>query len=325
MSLLHQWVVIVCTALLGLSVPAAAADVDLAPRWKAGDEAIFYYTSDATRSDAIPAMKASQEQRTRQEMTIRRKVIETGPDGTTLELVFERIKAVVTQGRMFMLYDSAKPPDPDRSNVLEDGIKPMIGIPMKVKLSPTNVVTEISGFPQPRTVDGNVRPLVVDDELIRNSLAALYGMQKQPTTAKIGDKWTVEEELPGEPGTVLAMRHRRTLEGTDGTTADIATQVNGEIKVVKPGTTPKRLMAGFECSSTHHWDLAKCRLGWMVLDQRTEMHGEIRQARSEHVSTIRITLAAEGFTPPPPPPRPNADGSGAPPGGGSPAPAPASR
>jgi len=295
---LLRLLVIVAAAMLGPMIVPVRANVDLAPKWKAGEETVFTFTSDSTRRDAVPAMQAKQEQRTRQEMTIRRRVVQTGASGTTLELVFERIKVVVTQGRMFMLFDSARPPDADRSNVLEDAAVPMIGVPIRVVLNSENAVTQVSGFPQPRTVDGTVRPLIVDEEMVRNSLAAMYGMQKKPPAAKVGDRWSVDEELPGETGTVLAIRHQRRLESADATEAVIASTATAEIKIVTPGTHPQRLLTSFECTSTHHWDHTKGRLGWMVLEQKIESTGTIKQARSDHLSTVRMTLASEGFTPP---------------------------
>jgi hypothetical protein len=289
-----------CIGVLLVGSPVRAQPVNLAPTWKSGDVATFQYTSDSTRRDEIPAARASQEQRTRQEMTIKRTVVETSPTGTTLDLVFERIKVVITQGRMFMLYDSAKPPEPDRSNVLEDAAKPMLGVPIRVRLDGSGKVVDVSGFPEPRTVDGKVRPLIVDEEMVRNSLAPLYGMQKTPPTAKVGDRWNFEEQLRGETGTALVMRHQRTVESADFSGALIAATATAEIKPLTPGAQPKLLMAEFDCKSRFQWDSTKGRLGWMVLEQRIEMHGTVRQARSEQTTTVRMTLAAEGFTPPAP-------------------------
>jgi len=317
LNVYYRWVVLALSATLALAFPAQGADVSLASKWKAGDETVFSYTSDSTRRDSVPAAQATKEQRTRQEMTIRRKVIETGPAGTTLELAFERIKVVITQGRMFMMFDSAKPPDPDRSNVLEDAIAPMIGTPLRVKLDAGDRVMEITGYPQPRTVDGAVRPLIVDDELVRNSLAGMYGLQKKPSSGKIGDRWTSEEELPGEKGTVLAIRHLRTLESADLEQAVINSKGTAEIRIVTPGTRPQQLMQSFDASTSHHWDHSKGVLKWMVLEQKIAMEGVVKQARSVHLSTVRITLASEGNTPPPAPtaPKDAAPGAGNPPPG----------
>lgn len=292
---------IAAAMLLVIAAPTRAADVSLSPRWTPGEEVVFTYTSDSIRRDSLPAIQSTKEQRTRQDMTFRRKVIETGPAGTTLELVFDRIKVVVTQGRMFMAYDSQKPPEPDRSNVLEDAAAPMLGVPLTVKLNAENEVTSISGFPEPRTVDGAIRPLIVDDELIRNSIASMYGMQKKPASAKVGDRWIMDETLPNEPGTVLAIRHHRTLQSADEKSAVIVTNGTADIRPVTPGARSKRLLGEFDLTSTHHWDRTNGRIGWMVMEQRTLMHGEFKQARTDHITIVRLTLAAEGFTPPEPP------------------------
>jgi len=276
--------------------------VDLSPRWIAGAEAVFEYTSDSTRLDAVPAMATKQEQRTRQEMTVRRKVIETGSAGTVLELVFERIKVVITQGRTFMLYDTRKPPAADRSNALEHAIKPVLNQPIRVVLGADNSVREITGIPPPLTIEGTVRPLVIDQELVRDSLGGLYGLQKQPPQAKVGESWLLTEDLPSGPDARFIIRHKRTLNAVTDGLASVTSSASGEIKPVDPAKPSGKRLAEFACTTQHEWDIARGRLGWMVLEQKTVRHGVVRQARSEHTSTVRITLAAEGFSPPPPPP-----------------------
>lgn len=302
---MHKFVAYFVACLAIAFIPAVArgraADIDLAPRWTVGDEAVFEYTTDSTRKDEVPAFKANQEQRTRQEMTIRRKVIETGPNGTVLELVFERIKVVVTQGRMFMLYDSRKPPAPDRSNVLEDAIKPCLNIPIRIVLQPDGSVKDVTGLPPPPTVDGRIRPLILDDELLRNSLAPMYGLGKQPSKAKVGESWGFTEDLPGGESTRMLIRHKRTLESVDGGIAKVRSIASAELKPIAGAKPSDSLLADFECTTQNQWDLARGRIGWTVLEQKMVMHGTFRQARSEHTTTIRMTLASEGFTPPPPP------------------------
>lgn len=306
------------------AVSAAAADLRLSPVWKAGEETVFTYTSDATTKNAIPAARALNEQRTRQEMRIRQRVVQTGEQGTTLELVFERIKAVITQGRMFMLYDSDKH-DPERSNVLEDAIRPMIGVPIRVELGADNAVKSVSGFPEPRIVDGNVRPLIVDEELVRHSLAPLYGLRRPAERVRAGEGWTDEEQLPGGTNNLLHIRHRRTVDAADTDRAQISSTATADLRPVEPGKHSKLLLVGFDCTTKYEWDVKQSRLGWMVLEQRTETHGEVKQARSENVTTVRMTLASEGHTPPAPPT--GATGESSPPGaapssaGGSPTPA----
>lgn len=305
---MHRLAVLVIAAVVfslgALTGSAGAADVDLAPKWTAGEEVVFEYFTDSTRKDEVPAFKMSQEQRTRQEMTIRRRVVEAGPMGTVLELVFERIKVVVTQGRMFMLYDSRKPPDPDRSNVLEDAIKPCLNIPIRIVLNPDGTVRETSGLPPPPTVDGRVRPLILDDELLRNSLSPMYGLGKQPSRAKVGESWGFNEELPGTSARTL-IRHKRTLDSVDGSIAKVRSIASAELKPVDGAKPSNTLLADFSCTTQNQWDLSRGRLGWMVLEQKLVMHGVYKQARSEQTNTVRMTLASEGFTPPPPPAQPD--------------------
>jgi hypothetical protein len=291
-------------AVSGAANSVIAADVDLTQRWVAGDEAVFEYTADSTRKDEVPAFQMLQEQRTRQEMTIRRKVIETGPSGTVVELVFERIKVVVTQGKMFMLYDSRKPPAPDRSNVLEDAIKPVLKIPIRIVLNPDGTVRDISGLPPAPTVDGRVRPLIVDTELLRDSLAPMYGVRTPPAKTKIGESWPYTETLPGGEGRMMILRHKRTLASANDKTAAIRSVGTAEFKPVEGAKPNDSLLAEFACTGQHEWDLSRGRIGWTVVEQRMVMHGTFRQARSEHTTTTRMTLAAEGFTPPPPPAAP---------------------
>lgn len=278
----------------GALAQAPATDVSLAPKWQKDAEARYIYKASSTRINRLPAMKAEQEQKTRQEFVIRRKVISTGPEGTELELIFERLIVVSMSGKMFIRVDTNDPPDPDRVNALDPVVRPAANRPIRVRLGPDHRVLAVENIPKGADADGNPTALVVDEELVRNSLAAMYSLERNLPSARNGDRWTVTESLPAGAGAELNIIHTRQLSGTDGSTAQVESSAIAD--VVPKGTSPDRppLLVEFTCKASFDWDLAAGGLRWMTLDQKIETHGVVRQMRSEHVSQVTISIALAG-------------------------------
>lgn len=275
----------------GALAHAPASDISLAPKWQKDAEARYIYKANSTRINRLPAMKAEQEQKIRQEFVIRRRVVSTEPDGTELELVFEQLTVVSMSGRMFIRVNTNDPPDPERANALDPVVRPAAHKPIRVRLGPDHRVLAIENIPKGTDAEGNPTPLVVDEELIRNTLAAMYSLEKTPAAAKVGDRWTVTETLPAGAAADLHIINTRQLTGTSGSTAQVESSAIAD--VVPKGTSTDRppLLVEFTCKSSFEWDLEAGGLRWMTLDQKVETHGVVRQMRSEHVSQITISIA----------------------------------
>lgn len=296
---------LVALAALAFSAAASAQkapeSVDLSPRWEKDAEARYHYRAHSTRTDRVPAMKAEQQQKTRQEMRIRRKVLSTGPEGTDLELVFERIVVVAMSGTMFIRCDSNEPADPERANSLDPVVRPAVNKPVRVRLGPDHRVLAIENLPTGVDADGNPTRLVVDEELVRNSLAAMYSLEKTPPAARVGERWTINESLPASDAAELHIVHTRRLTGTNESTATVESTAIADVRPVGNSGARPPLLVDFSCVSRHEWDTGAGRLRWMTLEQKIETHGVVRQMRSEHTSEVLITLALDGVEIPPKP------------------------
>lgn len=279
----------------GALAQAPASGPNLSPIWQKDAEARYIYKANSTRTSRLPAMKAEQEQKTRQEFVIRRKVIATGAEGTELELVFERLTVVSMAGKMFIRVDTNDPPDPERANALDPLVRPAANKPIRVRLGPDHRVLAIENIPKGADAEGNPTALVVDEELVRNSLAAMYSLEKSPPAAKVGDRWTVTETLPAGAGAVLNIIHTRQLTSANSSTARVESSAIAD--VVPNGASAERppLLVEFACTASFDWDLVAGRLRWMTLDQRIETHGVVRQMRSEHISQVTISIALAGI------------------------------
>lgn len=290
--------VLATCAALALVASAAAQkgpeSVDLSPKWEKDAEARYTYRAHSTRTDRVPAMRAEQQQKTRQEMRIRRKVVSTGPEGTELELVFERIVVVAMSGKMFIRSDTNEPMDPERANSLDPVVRPAANKPIRVRLGPDSRVLAIENVPTGIDADGNPMRLVVDDELVRNSLAAMYSMEKSTPTARIGERWTTNETLPASESAELQIVHTRRLTAASESTATAESTAIADVRPIGTSGARPPLLVDFSCTTRHEWDHAAGRLRWMTLEQKVETHGVVRQMRSEHTTEVQISLALEG-------------------------------
>ena len=286
-----------CTALALVASAAAQKgpeSVDLSPKWENGAEARYTYRAHS-RTDRVPAMKAEQQQKTRQEMRIRRKVVSTGPEGTELELVFERIVVVAMSGKMFIRSDTNEPMDPERANSLDPVVRPAANKPIRVRLGPDSRVLAIENIPTGIDADGNPMRLVVDEELVRNSLAAMYSMEKSTPTARIGERWTTNETLPASESAELQIVHTRRLTAASESTATTESTAIADVRPIGTSATRPPLLVDFSCTTKHEWDHAAGRLRWMTLEQKVETHGVVRQMRSEHTTEVQIPSRSKAW------------------------------
>ena len=84
--------------------------VDLRPRFKPGQQIRYVMNIDsATDVTSAQMPELDQKQSLRQEITVLLRVVETGSEGSTVEMVYERVKVDLESEAMNASYDSARP------------------------------------------------------------------------------------------------------------------------------------------------------------------------------------------------------------------------
>lgn len=238
-----------------------ADSVSLRAKWAKGDVAKFDVVMESRRKSGVEGRDESvQSQRLLQELHVTRRVLDANEQGATLSIVYDRVQMNIFADRSILKFDSAAPAAEDAGNELAAMVRPVVGLPITVKIDAAGNVLSIEGNeePAPKTDQdlqrASMARSLIGDEIFSRVLAPLYGLPHAPERGAPGDAWTSEEVNDRPPLGVLTLDAKHTL----GSVADGAATVTttGTVKLTRAvgNMAVKADLTGQEIKGTALWD-----------------------------------------------------------------------
>ena len=213
---------VLCVLVLAVPGYCASDPVDLRPHLHKGFEATFVHA--VRLEQQIRGDRIDQQIDAYVEMHVCVRVLNADERGARVQLVHKRIISVVdpgSPGSKSERFDSRQP----RSEDGEVGrvLRRAVGKPIILELDPTGQITTITGIKAPSLSVAN-RTLweeFFSDEAIKSAYSELFHIRREPTTVRIGERWSLMRSEPDQIGHKI-LRIELTLGGVDGDTAIIS-------------------------------------------------------------------------------------------------------
>ncbi len=248
----------------GIQVAPAPIEVSLTPRWTVGDEVGYVFTieHEQTSGPKPPAAGESATIVTRQEVNVRRRVLDVTDQSIRLALIYDRVQVRISAGGQTAEVDTAKPADTDGDATLGEIARSVAGRTINITLAPDGRVIGVEGNGITRGNEPSARALV-GREVFDQQLKPLWSLPEVPAKPRTGSSWAHNERLPmGHMGTLLT-EARYQISGVTGEANKIAdVTASGPSRIVPavgPAARPVEHREG-EFTATIGWDATGGRL-----------------------------------------------------------------
>lgn len=288
--------------------------VDLRPKFIPG-QTTRYEMQINSRSELKSAdlPELDQKQAMKQTLRLSLRVLESGSEGATLELVYDSAKVTFESDDLSAEYDSTKPPsgkpgtrnsqpDPldmaDPSKLLESLVKGMVGAKLTMKTDAAGNIISVSG-------DGGVSGM---SKSFMNSVGGgLPGVgggipssgqtaqwvisgSRPSGTVRVGESWTNEDGLAGTPLGEFKMKTTHTLTSCRGELAHV--KFSGKAEAASAGNASP---TGFQLQhlthdGTYEWDTRRGGLAKMAADMRVGIEATLTGAAMKHDTTTTVSV-----------------------------------
>ncbi|MBL8765378.1 MAG: hypothetical protein JNM07_14050 [Phycisphaerae bacterium] len=272
---------------------AAPGEINLAPRFRAGDVARYVMVNDQvsdTRSPSNPALDGRTTQKSEFGLVVR--VKDSSPEGATIELVYESVKLEIDSAAIKGKFDSAAPPtktpapapgargpalpgDLSDDEMLASMARPMVGVTLTIKTDARGNILSVTG--------GEALSLGAGGPGIDPKAAAgwlITGTSGGRTAVRVGESWTNDDRLGGTPVGDLAMRTTHRLDRASRGEADVS--FTGRIQ---PGSASGALQGIQIGPSTY--------AGQYVWDTES---GQLKSMRTESAVTLDGKFAGQDMS-----------------------------
>jgi hypothetical protein len=160
---------------------------------------------------------------TRQEIMLRLKVIETGKDGSKLEIIYDAFKISMKHGPLGDIeFDSGRPATKD--DPIADMFKAIVGSSIIAEFDRTGNITSVSSGSKGTQATEGLGAAV--SNLIRDSFGRVLSIGGAPEFARVGDTWTSDSTMPA-PGGTWKIKATNKLRSASGGKAKI--EINGKV------------------------------------------------------------------------------------------------
>jgi hypothetical protein len=236
----------------GSAVSATAADgsrwidksekVDLKPKFKAGQKAMYRFEQTTNVVQNVPGMSEGMKQDMVQNFDAEMRVKEIAEDGTaTLEIEYKTMKLGMTSPMGSMEYDSAKPGADDAGNPIAGAIKPLIGMIVTAKVDKAGQVKETSADTSKLVGPAaQMAKQMLAPEQIKSMFGRIIALKEGPTEVAVGDTWTTVDSMT-QGGLKMKISMDKKLEKVEGAAATIS--MKGTMTSEKDAKDPQSAMA----------------------------------------------------------------------------------
>lgn len=226
---------------------AAQESADLTPKFKAGQETRYTIElSDKQEMKAAghPDLPARVTERRIGVLLRTKQAAETG---ATIELVCEKCAVTVKQGPDGGSFDSTRPADEDKGDLMAAALRPAIGRSATIKV---NAKGEIESL----TLSPELRPVFGDERHARSMLAPILTTWCVGPKSAVGATWTHDDtEMTEEDAPVkTTITHR--LESIRVGEARVSTTGKVEVFPAKGAKAPPFTISECKVSGAYTWD-----------------------------------------------------------------------
>ena len=195
----------------------------------------------------------------RSSVTMDMRVVPKSSDdaGAVLEVSLVAYAFTNEVGGKLVEWDSHKPPADDLSKVFETQFRPLMGVPVTVRVDATGKVIEVSGTdalpPGPAARKMTVELFSVSG--MQRKLGLALGTRAPEEDAKVGLAWESKDtfEMPGMGDVPAETTH--TIDQIEGSTAHISVKSNCELPAPPKGANDSISVTDAIFEGTQQWDL----------------------------------------------------------------------
>jgi Family of unknown function (DUF6263) len=242
-------------------VPASARapQVTLAPKFEPGVEQRFQLVMENRRQTSPAKTTRNPNPVGGQTMTylttadVLRRVRESDATGTTIILIYERVKLKVSVDNESMDFDTKLPPESDPDKDMGSIIRGVINKPVEIRLDAAGLVESITGNEYAFDKVAAAQSLMSSD-IFRDTLMPIYGLRRAPASARVGQSWSRVDRTPVmRIGTVVATVGH-TLESLGDPMALVAIKGDVELVPAVGSTVMKAEVKSAALEGSAKWD-----------------------------------------------------------------------
>jgi hypothetical protein len=258
--------------LLGLLAAARAQQVDLTPKFVKGQETKFTMETSSTSSTAV-GKNAAEKNTMKMEVRFALKVKDSNPEtGSTVDLVYERVKVATTLGTGIEEFDSDKPASQDAASELAPLMRPLVGMTLTLTVDPAGNITKVTGGEAlaPLSPAANLGQATGVKQLI----GPLFSPKNSPGKVSVGETWENVDKLDTGMMGAFKMVTKHTLKSATG--GDARVSFTGTIEPASESPAP----AGIEIKNSRYdgeyvWDLERGMLRTMASKMSLRFEGDL--------------------------------------------------
>ncbi len=251
-----------------------------------------------------PGEPASKEKRQKQviaqEIGFALRTIETTPeDGSTVEMVYERVKIDIDTGDYHQSWDSEQKRDPARpgadqrndSDLLEPIFRGLVGTKLTIRLDAAGNIKSVEGggelaLPGMQGQAG----IPIDPKSIGSLFGPITSGKSGKGQYRVGERWSNVDDVNTGPMGSFRMRTEHTLRSARGGEAEVL--VNGRIE---PGSAAGTPGSPFQLKDARYqgkyvWDYARGQLKSMETEQETSIDSTSPGSKTDGSSMKSKTL-----------------------------------
>ncbi len=305
-------------------VPAAAAvagpdepRINLRPRYTVGQENRFQVVMHSRTQTQFLDTPRVRLQEYEQRMRVRRKVLEVGPSGATIEVTYEAVVVTLVAGNKTITYDSEGINGAEPEEVLGPTTRNAINRPFTVKVDADGNVLSVSGNEQDGTKMAAAS--LIDSEILTRSLGPIYGLGKVPEPIAIGQEWTESRASKPDLSGVFTTTIKSTLASVTGARATIDLSGGLALEPSQKAVEGHAQLTGQSVAGVRVWNIFEGVIDRAVYQQTmkieadvesiqaTQEHGTVRRREGRTLLYVAIDRIDDGVAPLPPlPPIPEA-------------------
>lgn len=304
-----------------LAAPGAVAldepRIDLHPRFTVGQENRFQVVMHSRTQTQFLDTPRVRLQEYGQRMRVRRKVLEAGPSGATIEVVYEAVAVTLVAGNKTITFDSEGINGAEPEEVLGPTTRNAINRPFIVKVDADGQVLSISGNEQDGTKMAAAN--LIDTDILTKSLAPIYGLGKLPEPIAIGQEWSESRKAKPDPSGVFTTTVKSKLASITGARATI--DLSGQLTLERSDKAREghAELTGQSVEGGQVWNIFEGIIDRSFFQQTMKIeadveaiqplqeHGTVRRREGRTLLYVAIDRIDDGVAPLPPlPPIPDA-------------------
>ena len=295
----------------GAAKPAAAQTagaVSLTPKYQAGQELTF--VQHTVRTDEM-SLKGMGEQTTAFDATAvwKVKIADASETGVEIDLQMESIKATFDRNAKVdpalgnagaqppVKWDSTAPgADADKNNPIMQAFRPLVGLPLKVKLGADGNISTVTGSegvkPGSGALVGIAYTMVAQDH-VKARWGQILWIKDGRVPASVGQSWQDVDLLSAGSLGRNKITWTRTLKGVDKDEATVLLDGKYELVGADDKTPPTAHVSDASMTGDCRWDLKAGNCKSLEVHQKSTISGNAQGFETSKKSDVTVTTTRQ--------------------------------